>query len=159
MIGNDIIISAEPQGRFLEGIVDGTPLPGTCMQIKAGVAAQSGRLTYEAYDADADGDMRPILVLLNKRSRGEDVDSAAVDGERIQLYAPAMGEELNVRVAAPGTGTSDAFAVGDLLMINAGDGLLIASASTPESEPFQVIEAVSDVVSTGTLVACMYTGC
>jgi len=157
-IGNEIIITADPRGVFLEGIVYGTPLPGSCMQIKSGTAAVGGRLTYEAFDAGLDGDRRLIAVLLADSKRGGTADTALVSGDRCELYCPIAGEELNMRVSAAGTGTGDSVAVADLLIVNDGDGLLIATTGTPESEPFIAIEAITDVVSTGTLVACIYTG-
>lgn len=156
--GNSIIVSVEPRGRFIEGIVSGTPLPGTVMQIKAATEPVGGRHTWEAFNADADGDQRLIAVLLENALLGETMDTAYVDGQRCFLYVPAAGEELNMLVAAPGTGTGDAFAIGALLMVNDGDGLLVATTGSPESEPFIVMETVSDVVAAGTLTWVMYTG-
>ena len=69
---------------------------------------------------------------------------------------PAAGEEINVLVANI-AGTSDSFAIGDLLMVNDGDGKLIATTGSPESEPFIVLETQS-AITADTLIHCMYTG-
>ena len=156
-IGNEIVISS-PYGRKVEGIISGTPKPGTVMQIKAATAAVGGRLTWEVYNAAADGDQRLIAVLDIDHLQGKISTDAYVDGQHGFLWVPLPGDELNMLVSAPGTGTGDAIAIGDLFMVNDGDGLLVDTTGSPESEPFQAIEAVSDVVSTGTLVACVYTG-
>lgn len=160
--GNEIIVSANPRGVFLEGVVSGTPLPGTIMQIKAATAADAhtGRMTYEAYNRDADGDrpQGPIMVLLPDQLQGRLRSTAYADGERCFLYCPLPGEELNVLWSASGTGTGDSVAVGDLAIVNDGDGLLIDTTGSVESEPFVALEAVSDVTSAGTLVWSMFTG-
>jgi hypothetical protein len=156
--GTGIIVSAEPRGRFIEGIVSGTPKPGTVMEIKAATEPVGGRHTWEAFNADADGNQRLIAVLLENSLLGELATTAYADGDRCTLYVPAAGEELNMLLSAPGTGTGDSFAIGALLMVNDGDGLLIATTGSPESEPFIVMETVSDVVAGGTLTWVMYTG-
>ncbi|MFA5056513.1 MAG: hypothetical protein WC485_00230 [Opitutaceae bacterium] len=156
--GNEIVLSANPKGVYLEGIVSGTPKPGTVMQIKAATAAVGGRHTWEVFNADADGNQRLIAVLLPDNLQGKTATDAYVDGDRCFLYCPIAGEELNMLVAAAGTGTGDALAIGALLIVNDGDGILIATASTPESEPFIALEAVADLVAAGSLVHCMYTG-
>jgi len=156
--GNDIIVASTPRGKFIEGIVSGTPKPGTLMQIKAAVEPVGGRLTYEAYAPGTDGERRPILVLLADDLQGKLATDAYVTGTRCKLYAPIMGEEMNVLVSAAGTGTGDSIAIGDLLIGNTGDGLLIKTTGDPESEPFQSMETLTDVVATGTLTHVMYTG-
>lgn len=165
MIGNEIIVSAPdpaPRGTYLEGKINGAVLPGTIMQVKAGSTPDStGRLEYEVYNASADGEQRPIIVLLNVPELGQGVNDAYVSGARGKLYMPVPSELLNVRVAAPGTGTGDATAVGDLFIVDDGTGVLIDTTGGPESEPFQCEDAVSDVVNSaagGTLVGCRFTG-
>jgi hypothetical protein len=155
--GNGIIASAEPRGRFLEGIVSGTPKPGTVMQIAASTAADdNGRHTWEVYNAAADGNQRLIAVLLPDSLQGDLATSAYVDEERCFLYVPIAGEELNMLVANI-AGTADSFSVGDILMVDDGTGKLIATSGTPEAEPFIVLEAKS-ALTADTLVWCMYTG-
>lgn len=156
--GNNIIVSAEPKGVFKEGIIDGTPLPGTIMQIKATTEPVGGRHTWEVANYGADGDQRVVAVLLEDRLQGKTKDDAYADEDRCFLYFPIAGEELNVRWAAAGTGTGDAVAIGDLGIVDDGTGLVVDTTGSPESEPFQALETVADVVSTGSLVWAMYTG-
>ncbi len=154
-IGNEIVVSSNPKGVFLEGTVDGTPKPGTVMQINAQEPV-GGRHDWTAFNADADGNQRLIAVLLPDSLQGKDADAAYVDGDRCFLYCPAAGEELNVLVLNI-AGTSDAFAIGDILIVNDGDGKMIATTGTPESEPFVVLETKA-AITADTLVHCMYSG-
>lgn len=159
--GNEIIVSAEPMGRFIEGIVSGTPKPGTCMQIKAATAADgNGRFTWEVYNTSADGEQRLVAVLLPDVLRGKTATDAYASGDRCFLYCPVAGEELNMLVTDVDTGTADTFAIGDLLMIDDGTGKLVDTTGTPEMESFICLETNPDTTSTQTdmLVWCMYTG-
>lgn len=154
--GNEIIVSSEPRGRLTEGIIDGTPKPGTCMQVKAGVPMVGGRFTYEAFNRDADGNLGTVWVLLPDHLQGKLTTDAYVSGARGFLYAPAHGEELNMLVANI-AGTADDHAIGDQLMIDDGTGKLIATTGSPESEPFRLLEAITDP-TVDTLALCEYTG-
>jgi len=156
--GNEILISAVPNGRFLEGLIDGTPKPGTVMQVKAATEPVSGRHTWEVYNRDADGDrpQGPIAVLLPDQLQGKLATDAYVTGTRGFLYAPIAGDEVNMLLADV-AGTGDDHAIGELLIVDDGTGLLIATTGTPESEPFVVMETITDP-TTDTLVHCMFTG-
>jgi hypothetical protein len=158
--GNEIIVSAEPCGRFLEGIVYGTPKPGTVMQLKAATEPVGGRFTWEVANYDADGDQRLVAVLLPDQLQGKTATDAYVSGERCFLYCPLPGDELNMLVTDINTGTSDTFAIGDLLMVDDGTGKLVDTTGTPESESFLCLETYADPTSTQTdfLLHCMYTG-
>ena len=156
--GNEIVLSGEPRGRFYEGIIASgeTPKPGTVMQIQAAVEPIGGRLTWEMFDAGADGDQRLIAVLLPDQLQGKMATDAYAAGDRCFLYIPLPGDELNMLVSNI-SGTSDSFAIGDLLMVNDGDGELIATTGSPESESFIVMETVA-ALTADTLVHCMFTG-
>jgi hypothetical protein len=155
-IGNEIVVSSNPKGVFLEGTVSGTPKPGTVMQVSAGVEPVGGRHQWEVYNADADGDQRIIAVLDIDHLQGKLSTDAYVTGSRCFLYVPAAGEELNMLLANI-AGTSDSFAIGDLLIVDDGTGKLIATTGTPESEPFVVMETVA-ALSADSLEHVMYTG-
>ena len=155
-VGNEIVVSGNPKGVFLEGTVNGTPKPGTVMQINAATEPVGGRHDWTAFNADADGDQRLVAVLDIDHLQGKIATDAYVDGDRCFLYCPAAGEELNVLVANI-SGTSDSFAIGDLLIVNDGDGLLVATTGTPESEPFVVMETKA-AITVDTLIHCIYTG-
>lgn len=156
-LGNGIIISLEPRGVFHEGYVSGTPKPGTVMQIQAGTAMDgTGRFTWEAFNADADGNQRLIAVLLEDRLQGKLATEAYATGDRCRLYCPLPGEELNMLVADV-SGTADDHTVGEILMVDDGTGKLIATTGSPESEPFICLEASTDPTADA-LLHCMFTG-
>lgn len=157
MKGSVILLASNPRGLFLEGTVSGTPYPGTLMTVKAATEPVGGRPTWEPYNRDASGNRALVAVLLEP-FHGASYATAYTNGERCRLYIPAAGEELNVLVSAVGTGTGDSIAIGDLLIPVDGTGLLIATTGSPEMEPFQCLETVSDVVAAGTLTHCIYTG-
>lgn len=154
--GNEIIVSADPKGVFLEGIIYGTPKPGTLMQVKASTAMVSGVFTYEVYTPGTNGDRRPIIVLLPDRNQGKLATEAYVSGDRGFMYAPAPGELLNMLIDDI-AGTGDDWAIGALLIAESGSGKLIATTGSPESEPFQMMETVTDPTADH-LALCMYTG-
>lgn len=160
MKGNEIIVSAEPGGRFLEGIVSGTPKPGTCMQITAATEPVGGRHTWEVYNTSADGEQRLVAILLPDVLQGKTYSDAYVSGDRCFLYCPQAGDELNMLVTDINTGTTDTFAIADLLMIDDGTGKLVDTTGTPEMESFICLETYSDPTSTQTdfWLHCMYTG-
>jgi len=157
-LGNDIGLVCN--GRKLDVIVSGTPLPGTIMQIQAGTALVGGRPTVEVYNRDADGDRPhgPLLVLDKQDLEGKDETTAYANGDRGGCFVPLAGDEFNLRWSEAGTGTGDSVSVGDTAVVNDGDGLLIDNTGSSETEPFMSLEAVSDVTSTGTLVHCIYNG-
>lgn len=157
MKGSVILLAAHPRGLFMEGTMYGTPYPGTVMTIKAATEPVSGRYTWEPYNRDADGNRSLIAVLL-EGFHGAAYNTIYATGERARLYIPMPGEELNMLVSAAGTGTSDAIAIGDLLIPVDGTGLLIATTGSPEIEPFMSLETQTDVASGGTLTHCVFTG-
>lgn len=156
--GNEIIVSANPRGVFHEGEIDGTPKPGTCMQIKAATEPVNGRFTWEVYNTSADGEQRLVAVLLQKYSQGRLATDAYTDGERGQVYCPVAGEELNVLIGdIAGTAATSDFAIGDLLMIDDGTGKVVDTTGTPEMESFILLETITDLTA-DYLAWCMYTG-
>ena len=154
--GNKIIVSPVPKGVFKEGIVSGTPLPGTVMQISAATEPIEGRYTWEVYDAGADGDQRIIAVLLEDELQGKTATDAYVTGTYCRLYIPCAGEELNM-IRQDVTGTGDDVAIGDLFIVDDGTGELIATTGSPESEPFVALETLTDP-TTEALIHVMFTG-
>ena len=160
MKGNQVLLASNPRGVFMEGPVSGTPKPGTIMQIKAATSLVNGRPTWEAYDRTADGNrpQGPLAVLLEDQLQGKIYSDAYTSGANCFLYVPVAGEELNLLVSAAGTSTGDSVAIGDLFIVDDGTGYLVATTGSPESEPFMSMEALSDVVATGTMCHCIYTG-
>jgi len=158
--GTPIIVSADPQGKFMEGIIGSgmTPKPGTIMQRDASVALKSGRHTYVVYNRDADGNLPAgsYWVLLNDTLQGRAVTTAYAAGERCFLYSPRAGEELNLLLLDV-AGTGDDHTIGEILMVDDGTGKLIATTGSPESEVAQLLETVTDPVA-DTLAWVQWTG-
>lgn len=155
--GNEIIVSANPRGVFQEGTVNGALKPGTCVQIDVSEGLNSqGRPQWEAYNADADGNQRLVAVLLPDTLRGKTATDAYVSGDHCFVYIPAPGEELNMLIADV-AGTADDHAFGEILIIDDGTGKLVATTGSPESEPFQLLEVITDPEA-DTLAHCIFTG-
>lgn len=153
--GNTIIVTADPKGTFLEGIVSGTPKPGTCMEISS-FTLVGGRFTWQVYQPGTDGDRRLIAILLPQDESGQLVSTAYESGQSCKLYVPIAGEEFNMLLKDV-SGTGDDHTAGETLIVDTGTGLLIATTGSPESEPFRLLETVTDPTS-DTLAWCMYTG-
>lgn len=156
--GNEIIVSANPRGVFMEGTIATAEKPGTVMQIDPTVALKNGRHTFKVFTRGADGDhpLGPIFVLLADNLQGKTAGDAYAVGDRCFLYAPLPGEELNMLLLNI-AGTADDHALGELLMVDNGTGKLIATTGTPECEPFVLLEAVTDPVA-DTLAWTMFSG-
>ena len=138
--------------RRIEGFVDGTPKPGTVMQVQAATEPVLGRYSWTAYNRDADGDRPagPIAVLDVDELTGKLVSDAYVDNAQCFLFVPLSGDELNVlciNLTGSGSGVSDVFAIGDLLIVDDGTGKCVNSNSmgTVEDEPFVVLETVASI--------------
>ncbi len=137
--GNSIIVTPEPKGRFSEGTVSGTPVPGTCMEVVPSTAAVSGRFSFRARSS-TDGTQGPIIILLEDLLLGKTKDDAYVSGERCFLYYPVNGEEFNMAIRdQPGTGTAGLQNIGDLLAVDGASGMLQAAGSALAA-PFTLLE-------------------
>jgi hypothetical protein len=140
---NTIIVSQEPRGRFFDGYVSGTPLPGTVMQLKAATEPVSGRHTWEVYNRAADGDrpLGPIVVLTEDHLQGKGIDQAYENGKMGHFYVPLAGDEL-LMILGDVSGTGDAHTIGELLLVDDGTGELIVTTGTPQKESFICLETL-----------------
>jgi len=158
--GKCIIVSANPRGVFMEGVIGAglTPKPGTIMQIQPATALVGGRHTFEIYNADADGGRPkgPFYVLLEDKLQGRDFETAYAAGDRGFFYSPLPGEELNL-LKGDVAGTGDDFTKGDMLIVDDTTGKVIATTGSPETEVAQVLETVTDPTA-DQLVWCIWTG-
>jgi hypothetical protein len=146
MRGNEILLSAEPKGRYVEGIISGTPLPGSLMEVVPGCTPVGGRLTYRAYS----GSKQPTnLILLPDHLEGATATTAYVSGSRGFMYTMLSGDEANLLVGQT-AGTGAAVAIGDQLEGEPG-GLLIPLAGTG-SASYTAQEAIADIGLASTLV-------
>lgn len=166
MIGNKIILSS-PFGQPKEGTVSGTPKPGTVGQIKSSGTVLGKRPTYEVYSPvsltpsiGGDGAPGPLFIFTEDTLQGFSYSTAYVDGKRCFLWAPNVGDEVNVR-RADVAGTSSArevVTVGEKFLVVQGTGLISSVAvgvvASPVSYPFQALEAI-DAQPAEMLIACM----
>lgn len=131
MKGVEIILSAQPRGVFLEGIIQGTPQPGTAMTVAVGVPFTNGRPNWVAYAGSANGDPRLCAILLNDWLQGMPFNGIYTSGQRGLLYAPLAGEEMNILVAPQvGTGSANAYTIGERFIPTAATGQFTATSVT-----------------------------
>ncbi len=141
---NQIIVNLEPRGVFQEGYIVGALLPGTIVQrVAAQAIDDTGRHKWQVYDQAANSANGAWAVLLPDKLQGKTSLQAYADGDRCRVYIPHAGDELNVLKQDVG-GTADDFAVGDLLIIEDGTGLVILTTGTPEQEHFTCLETITD---------------
>lgn len=153
---NSIVLSAAPAGRFLEGLIatGQTPKPGTMMMLEAATEPIGGKHSWTAY-SDADGATGLVAILIENYFLGRDHTTAYVAEEQCRLYCPIPGDELQVLLENQ-SGTADAFAIGDKLMVDSGTGKFLASVYN-EAEPFIVAETIA-AITADTLCHCFFTG-
>ena len=158
MKGSNIVLKSN--GHKVEGIISGTPKPGTLMQIKASTEPVGGRYTYEAYaPAVGDGAPRPLIILDTDFLQGKTESDAYVSGTRGFLQHLAPGDEVNVRKAdISGTGSpTEDLNIGERLLVVDGTGMVsplaVGIIASPVTYPFTCLETLVDQPAE-TLVHC-----
>jgi hypothetical protein len=144
---------------FEEITVQGTPLPGTVMELVPGVAPINGRFTYQA-SPRANGKDRLPAILQEDSLQGFPVGTAYTSGTRGRIYIPVPGEELNVLVDVPGTGTGShgGTQIGEYLEYDSAGHLTVETGS-PEGTAWMALEYVADNKTlTPVLTWCKYLG-
>lgn len=160
---NSIILTAEPRGVYEECVISGTPKPGTFMEIVPDTNPVGGRFTYRAVSR-LDGQIGPVCILLEDKLQGANKDTAYVSGARGFMYWPVAGEEfLALFRDQPGTGTSLANDIGDLLEIDGASGMLqgvgtSGATGSHESKPFHLMEHLGVDLTANTLIWVKYRG-
>ena len=162
--GNSILVTApdHPKGVFNEGYVatGQTHYPGMIVQRDPTVALKGGRPTFKIYDRAADGDQPAgaFWVVTEKMNtlQGKTMSDSYAAGDRIEVYSPLPGEELNLLVGNL-AGTGDDHAAGEILMVDDGTGKLIATTGTPETEVALLLESITDPTA-DTLAWCEWSG-
>jgi len=160
MKGTKVAVSFIPENRMFEGIISGTPKPGTMMQLTAATEPIGGRHTYATYaPGTGDGTQKPRYILLEDWANGKTFDDAYVSGTRCFLAQLVPGDEVNVRKAdISGTGSpTENMAIGDKALIVDGTGkisdvavgnLYVGSTTTlPIDYPFEVLETIQSQLS------------
>lgn len=156
--GLSVLVSADCDGKRGEGIISGTPKPGTHVELVPTTAPVSGRFTYRAVTR-ANGAKGQVTVLLEDSLQGKTRDDAYVTGTRCFLYWPRAGDEMNLLLREQvGTGTGGETNIGDLLAIEKTTGELMAGGALA-STPYQLMERVTqDVLGTDTHHWVTYLG-
>lgn len=150
MRGNEILLCGNPKGVFLEGIVSGTPAPGTVMVPTTAVDV-NGDFTWQAWTAST-GAAGLQAVLLPDQLQGQLPTTAYVTAKRCFLYVPLPGEFMNM-LFADVAGTGDIHTVGDLMGVQTSTGLLVINSSFT-STPWMCMETIA-APTANTLVMCM----
>jgi hypothetical protein len=147
MRGSTIVVACDPAGIFLEGIITDTSVPGTCMEIDPTFEHQplvGGRHHWRHYQPAADGQQRQIAILREDDMQGILYNTPYVANTRCFMYVPALGEEMNVRVAGqPGTGSANEYDPGDRLTPQAATGMFILQSTSATWAPFKVMEEIT----------------
>lgn len=157
---SQILLTAEPNGRFVEGYVNTgeTFYPGMIVQIDPTGDLQGGRHRWKIYDRAADGDqpLGPFIVVLEDKLQGKIYSNSYAAGDRCFGYIPEAGDELNLLLLNI-TGTGDDHTAGEILMVDDGTGKLIATTGSPETEVAVLKETVTDPTA-DTLAWCEWSG-
>lgn len=137
----EIILTVQPRGVFHEGTLVGAVTPGMAVELTSAVPV-GGRPSWQAF-SEADGTRGLLAIATPDLLQGRTKDDAYKDGERVFVYCPAPGEEMNLRVdSAVGTGTSAAMPPGTLL--RKGQGGLFESTATASEAVAVVSENFED---------------
>lgn len=154
--GSTTIISGEPRGRFITGIINDTSKPGTVMEIMTPFY-RGGQHLWRHYSR-TDGYKGLVAVLCNDDEQGKLMTDAYVAGTVCKLYCPVPGEELNM-LFLDVAGTADDWAAGDYATVDSGTGKLqaVAGSDADHMVPFQILQAVTDPAA-DFLAPCIYTG-
>ena len=160
MKGAQILINGnQPNGRFEEGTIVGTPAPGTMMELVPATEPTNGRFSYRAVQTGSNGDNRPSVILLEDVGQGVvpniNGSNTYTNGSRGFLYWPVSGDECNVLVESE-SGTGHHFAIADKLMIDSTNGKLILQDTAAHKAPWMVEETIPAPLSADTLVACKF---
>lgn len=134
-------------GIWMEGIIDDTSLPGTCMEVTPASTPVNGRQHYRAVQSGVTGNPRQAIVLLEDPEQGFTYKQAYVAGTRCFLYIPNPGDELNVLFAPQqGTGSADVVTIGERLVIEVGssvNGMVAIQNTAANAAEFQALERIN----------------
>lgn len=147
-MANTIIRTANPRGVFSEGIASVAITPGTVVQIDVSEGLDaSGRYSVEPYAPGTDGDAGELCIAVESLD-GQVATAAYAVGERVRLYWPLPGEELQLVV---GAGTP---AFGAEMVVDSGTGKIVAASGTESNIPIKLLATGA----ADTLTNCLVIG-
>lgn len=162
MKGNEILLSfTGGEGRQrIEGVISGTPKPGTIMELVPATAPIGGRFTYRVWQpGTGDGTPGAMYILDTDPDQGKLFSDAYVSGTRGFLHQLLPGDEVNVRkadISGTGSATEDV-AIGDKFYVVDGTGMIskvaVGVLNAVAVQKFQSQEAFVDQAAE-TLVWC-----
>lgn len=158
--GTEIVVSAEPKGHFMEGIINAgeTPKPGQIVQMDPTQATVGGRHVWKIYNTGTDGKRPkgPFIVLLPDRLQGKLATDAYAAGDHAFGYVPCQGDELNLLYLNL-AGTADDHAKGEIGIVDDTTGKIIATTGSPQTEVCMLLETITDPTA-DTLAWVVWTG-
>lgn len=160
---NVIVVSADPKGHFFEGQMvagAGAFKPGIHVMIDPEADLVDGRPQYKIWDGGADGERGWDGIVREMDLMGYLPTTEYAAGSRFLGYQPVNGDEVQMLLKNVGTGTGtgeEDVLIGDKFIVDKGTGKVIPTTGTPESEPWEAMESISDIEE-DTLVLCRYTG-
>src|SRR5207248_4401613 len=104
----------------------------------------SGHFTWKAAATGTDGKAAQIAVLEEDMLQGFTIGVAGVAGTLRKLYFPRRGEDINCLVGEV-AGTGNTYAIGDRLILDAEDGLLVPESGSPQATIAVCCEVVTQV--------------
>jgi len=160
-----IVLSAHPQGKFLEGIVASTVtantlFPGSIMQLVppgAGFAFQEGRFAWAGANLASAGLPTLIACLQEDDQQGFTTGTAYVAGTRMKMYVPIEGEEMNL-LYGTSAGTSNNLTPGQLLMVQATGPALVNFTASPAIATFMSYDTLTSVAADTLAWVCRING-
>ena len=156
---NSIIgpLNVGAHGIWMEGIIDDTSLPGTCVEVTPGSVPVLGRQHYRAVQSGVTGNPRgPVTVLCEDPMQGFTYKQPYVAGTRCFVYQPLPGDEMNVLFAPQqGTGSADVVTGGERLVIEVGvgvNGMVAVQSVAANAAEFQALERITGTPDVAFLV-------
>lgn len=159
MRGNEIVVTADPIGRFIEGQYEGnlTCVAGQILQLDyTNIVGNEPAMKLYIPGSNGAKPIGPYVVALVANLWGRmptvfpnpsSYSSSTVSypgtaynaGDRIFGYIPYVGDELNLLIAdGPGTGLS--YTAGNQFIVQNGTGKLLLTSGSPASIPFTLLE-------------------
>lgn len=124
-----IVVSPEPRGRFIEGIITTARYPGICVKHTT-TAPQLGRHSFIPWITA----LTSIIVLREDNIQGLSVSHQYAAGARALLYIPLPGDELLMRCAGA------SYTIGQSMIPVNTTGVLTGGSA---GAPFTSLEAVT----------------
>jgi hypothetical protein len=110
-----------------------------------GVSLVEGVL--ELGNGSSDGDVGPVMILMEDNLLGKTVADAYKEGSRARYYIPQIGDEVLLHVKE-----GESFDQGALLMLEAETGYWLESSGTPAMTPFIAMESTGGALGEDSLI-------